>query len=183
MSFRAQSRDLLLLLLTSTALLCHALFRSRRLLLRSRFRRLRLSLRFGGRCFFLWLHFFSRQLGRGKLLSVIGDLRNSHGGKWLPVSGNFFVLFLALVMEDQDFLGSTVADYLTGHKGTRFWTRNLSGAGRNREHVAELYFAILIASLGFQANHISGRHPILLSTGADDRVHSDASVVSRHISS
>ena len=76
------------------------------------------------------------------------------------------------------FLARSSPSDLTGHHRARLGAHNFSGAGRNRQHVAELNFAVFAASLSFKAEHVSGRHSVLLSTSADDRVHTPASVVS-----
>src|SRR5713101_6277982 len=94
------------------------------------------------------------------------------------MSGDLLVLLLALVVEDQNFLAAALVEDFAGHHRSRLWTRNLPLAGRHCQHVRELDLAVCPPSLGFQANHVSGRHSVLLSTSADDRVHTPASVVS-----
>jgi len=49
-------------------------------------------------------------------------------------------------------------------------------AGRDREDFAKLDLAVGAGALAFDSNHIAGRHPVLLATGADNRVHTYASV-------
>src|SRR5216683_8074930 len=94
------------------------------------------------------------------------------------MSRNLLVLFFALVVKDQNFLAAALVEDFAGHQGSRLWTRNLPLAGRHCQHVLELDLAVRPSYLGLQADYISGRHSVLLSTSADDRVHTPASVVS-----
>src|SRR6266566_7063461 len=161
------------LLLLRSALFCRALFGSRSLLLCRRFRSLRFSFRLGS--FLLRLHFFFWELGSGEFLAVKRNLSYSHRGKRLPMSSNLFVLFLFLVVKNQDLLGSAfVQDFSRDQRA--LCPRNLSVARRYRQHITKFDLAVLFTALGFQANHIPGCYPILLSTGANDRVHSLASM-------
>src|SRR6266699_2585922 len=93
------------------------------------------------------------------------------------MSGDLLVLLLALVVEDQNFLAAALIEDFAGHQRSRLWTRNLPLAGRHCQHVRELDLAVRPSCLGLQADYISGRHSVLLSTSADDRVHTPASVV------
>src|SRR5207244_10181091 len=94
-----------------------------------------------------------------------------HRGKRLPMSSNLFVLFLFLVVKNQDLRGSAFVQDFSGDQRA-LCPRNLSVACRHRQHITKFDFAVLFTALGFQANHIPGCYPILLSTGANDRVHS-----------
>src|SRR5450432_3067546 len=177
MSFRTASavRNLLLLLFRR-CLLRHALFLSS--LLRDRLRGLGFSVRFfSSRRVLLHLHRLLWQLRRSERLSVERDLGDPHRRERLAMSGEFLVLLFLLVVEDQDFLGAVVPEDLPGHQRARLRTHNLSRAGRHRQHVAKLNLAVLVARLSLQAKHVPGRHSVLLSTSADDRVHTPASVV------
>jgi hypothetical protein len=57
---------------------------------------------------------------------------------------------------------------------------DLSFFAGNRQH-GELDLSVTVSAGAhfFHSNYISGRHPVLLSTGADDRVHTSASVKCR----
>src|SRR5579859_7522892 len=91
------------------------------------------------------------------------------------MSLQFFVLLLFLVVEDQDLLGSALTQNFASHKRARTRLRNLAVAARYREHIVELDLAV-IRALRFNAQYVPGRHPILFATGANDRVHNNASM-------
>src|SRR5439155_24833757 len=158
------------LLLLRRGFCCRTLFGSLSLLLCRWLCSLRFSFRLGS-SFLLRLHFFFRKLGSGEFLAVKGNLGYPHRGKRLPMSGKFLVLLLFLVVENQNFLGSAfVQDFSRDQRA--LCPRNLSVARRYRQHITKFDLAVLFTALGFQANHIPGCYPILLSTGANDRVHS-----------
>src|SRR5580704_779058 len=123
----------------------------------------------------LHLGFLFRKLRRLETLPIECNLGDAHRGERLSMSTQLLVLFLALVMEDENFLGASLLDDLAAHVRAGLRQANLTIAAGNRQHIAELDFAVCIG-LGLQANHISGRHSVLLSTGADDRVHTYASI-------
>ena len=54
------------------------------------------------------------------------------------------------------------------------WTMPFSA--RDCQDVAELDPSVSAGLQALHTNHIAGRHPVLLATGADDRVHTYASV-------
>src|SRR5262249_35877742 len=93
------------------------------------------------------------------------------------MSPQLLVLLLALVVKDEYLLPATFAKNFAGHQSV-LRSRNLAAAAGNSQHVAKLHSTVLSA-LRFQAKHISGRNPILLSTCANDRVHSFASMPRR----
>src|SRR5580704_6326560 len=116
------------------------------------------------------------QLGCLELLPIKSDLDNPHRGKVLPMPAQLLILLLAFVMEDQDlFLAALLHDF-TGHLRARLGHANLARLGRDRQHVAEFNLAVGAGALAFDPNYIARRHPVLLATGADDRVHTYASV-------
>jgi hypothetical protein len=80
-------------------------------------------------------------------------------------------------VENENLLRATLFDYLPDDASARGRHANLSIASGDRQDVAlaKLNISIFVA-LVFQANNVSGRHTVLLSTGADDRVHTYASV-------
>src|SRR6266567_3960473 len=158
------------LLLLRSALFCCALLGSGCFLLFRGFCHLRFSFRLSS-SFLFRLHFFFRKLGSGEFLTVKSDLGYPHRGKRLPMSRNLLVLLLFLVVKNQDLLGSAfVQDFSRDQRA--LCPRNLSVARRHSQHITKFDLAVLFTALGFQANHIPGCDPILLSTGANDRVHS-----------
>src|ERR1700722_2391294 len=107
----------------------------------------------------------------GKFLSVEGDFGYAHGGIVLTMSAQFFVLLFAFVVKDKDFLLAALFDHIAGHKGSGLWLADLAIAGRKRQHIAKLHLTVAASGLALHPNHIARRHPVLLPTGADDRVH------------
>ena len=145
------------------------------------FRRLRLD--FG--CVFyldrldlLWFCFFLREVGSGEFLAAVGDLGDADRGISLAMSAQFLVLLFAFVMEDQNFCASSLLHHFTGHQCAGFRARDLAGLAGDGQHVVELDLPVGAVALVLQPNHIAGRHPVLFTTGADDRVHTYASVQS-----
>src|SRR5579863_9765864 len=122
----------------------------------------------------LGLHSLLRQFRRAELLPIERNLGDPYRREILPVSTELLVLLLALVMENQNLCAPALFDNLAGHARTRCWHGYLALAAGNRQHVAEFNLAVCV-SLRFQPNHVSGRHPVLFATGADDRVHTHAS--------
>src|SRR5580700_6034680 len=116
------------------------------------------------------------QRRRLEALPVKSNLGNAHGGKRLPVPAQLLVLLLPLVMKNQDFRAATFFHHFANHARWRFRFADLSFAPRHRQHVREVHVAVGSRSQLLHSNHVSGRHPVLLSTGADDRVHTSASV-------
>src|SRR5215472_17589325 len=85
------------------------------------------------------------------------------------MAAQLFVLFLALVMEDEDFRSASFADDLADNASVRLGADLplLTGNCDDRE----FDLAIGAGSDFLHSNHIPGRHPVLLSTSADHRVH------------
>src|SRR5580698_2013058 len=143
------------------------------------------STRLHFRCFhrsLLHLRRLLLQLGSLELLPIECDLDDPHCSVVLPVSAQLLVLFLALVMEDQDLLFAALLHDFAGDLRAILGHADLAGLGRDCQHVAEFNLAVGAGALALHSNHIAGRHPVLLPTGADDRVHTYASVnnVSSH---
>src|SRR5207245_7475851 len=58
------------------------------------------------------------RLVRGlEMLPVEGDLGDAHRGEGLAMSSELLVLLLALVVEDQHFIGASFFDYAAGDAG------------------------------------------------------------------
>src|SRR5690242_11392958 len=152
-------------------------FLCRRLLLGCLFRgscRLRLGFSFHRSGRLLRLRFSYRQLGRAEGLTVIGDLSYPHGGKRLAMSAQLFVLLFPLVMEDQDFFVTAFLDHLSGDARLAGSLAELAFAAAHAQNI-ELNVAVLGAEL-LDPHYVSGRHSILLSTGANHRVHTHSSI-------
>src|SRR5579872_2520825 len=150
----------------SGLLRCSLLFRRRLLGLCCR-------LVFFGRCLHLLrLGFFLRQIGSFEALSAKGDLGNAHGREVLPVPAQLLVLLLALVMEDQDLRAAAFFNDLADHARTRSIV-DLAFFARNCEH-GKLHQAIGAGARLLHSNYVAGRHPVLLATGADNRVHTSS---------
>src|ERR1700681_1579489 len=116
--------------------------------------------------FLLSLH----QLRRFERLPIVSNLGDADSGVVLPVPTQLLVLFLALVMEDKNFVSASLLDNLAGHECLRSRGRNVTRLSRNCEHVAKGHASVLV-SLLFHPDHIAWGDAILLSTCADHRVH------------
>src|SRR5580700_7408856 len=176
-AFVRQVLLLYLLLLRSRLLRC--LFRRSLLLGRALMRRRFCRWCFGlslSRFHLLRLRFLLGQFRSLEALPAKSDLSNAHRGVRLTVSAQLLVLLLALVVEHQDLRAAALFDNLADHAPVPLLAHlAFVEYGDNRKfHQA--------VSAGFQflySNYISGRHPVLLSTGADNRVHTSASVECR----
>src|SRR5580700_4383756 len=176
---------LLFLLLLRSRLLCRGLLRSslflRRTLGRLRFRRRHLGL-WLLRLHLLWLRFFLGQFRSLKALPAKSDFRDAHRCVRLPVPAQLLVLLLALVVEHEDLRAAALFNHLADHARIRLLAGlaglNLACFAGNRQH-GELDLTVSAGDYFLHSNYISGRHPVLLSTGADDRVHTSASVKCR----
>src|ERR1019366_9303185 len=96
-------------------------------------------------------------------------LANLHFRVGLAVPDGFLVLFLALELEDQDLGCPVGADdsarhFAAGNQLAAFFKRCLDG---------KLDFGADVAGQFFDADHITGCYPILLSACLDDRVHAN----------
>src|ERR1035437_6504883 len=94
---------------------------------------------------------------------------NLHFRVGLTVPDGFLVLFLALELEDQNLGCPVGADdgaghFAAGHQFAAFFERCLDG---------KLDFGADLAGQFFDADHITGGYPILLSACLDDRVHAN----------
>src|SRR5215469_550158 len=85
------------------------------------------------------------------------------------MAAQLFVLFLALVMEDEDFRSASFADDLADNASVRLGADLPLFTGNCDDREFDL--AIGAGSDFLHSNHIPGRHPVLLSTSADHRVH------------
>src|SRR5438105_14940012 len=118
-------------------------------------------------------------LGRGFCLgltrlegvAVEDDLCNLHRGKRLAMSGQLLVLLFALVMEYQDFVAAALFHHAsTDARAIALGAANLALLGAHRQHVDKINLAMRGRGL-LDPDHVAGRHPVLLSTCADHRVH------------
>src|SRR5271169_2591224 len=116
------------------------------------------------------------QLGSLEALPIKRNLSDAYGGEGLPVSAQFLVLLLAFVMENQNFRAASFFHQFTDDTRARLRLADLAFAARHRQNLGELHLAIGARSQLLHSNHISGRHPVLLAAGADNRVHTSASV-------
>src|SRR5215831_15791778 len=111
-----------------------------------------------------------RQIRSSELLTVKGDLSDAHRRKRLAMSKDLLVLLLAFEVEDQDLVRASRIHYFAAYH------RSLAGAdvtflAGNGEHVVELNrFALAFGQLLY-FHYISRSNPILLSPGANHRVH------------
>src|SRR4051812_7435915 len=138
--------------------------------------RLRVVLLCRSFCYLLRLRFFLRQVRSLEALSAESDLRNADGRKCLPVSAKLLVLLFAFVVENQDFCAAAFSYHLANDARVRL-VPDLSFFAGNR-HYWKLNLTVGPVQF-LDSNHIAGRHPVLLSTGADNRVHTSASVKCR----
>src|SRR5438445_4103757 len=124
----------------------------------------------------LGLRYFLFQRGGGEGLAVKRNLGDTHRGERLTMSPQALVLLLALVMENQNFLVSAFFHHLADHARFRLRPGDLTLAAGYGQHVAKFDGTVRSSARFFYSNHIAGRHPVLLATGADDRVHTYASI-------
>src|SRR5579859_804670 len=83
---------------------------------------------------------------------------------------NLLVLLLALEVEDQDLVGASGLHHLSADHGACARADGAFLAG-NRQNVIELDGVAIAGRELLNFDHVSGRNPILLSSGANDRVH------------
>ena len=105
------------------------------------------------------------------MLAVEGDLGDAHRGEGLAMSSELLVLLLALVVEDQHFIGAAFFDHATGDARLAAGTGDLAIAGAYSQHVTKSDGAAGGGGLlGFlHTNNVAGRNPILFPASADDR--------------
>ena len=92
------------------------------------------------------------------------------------MSAQLLVLLLALVVENQNLRAASLFHQLADHSRSRLRFADLAFSARHRQYFGELHLAIGARSQLLHSNHVSGRHPVLLASGADNRVHTSASV-------
>src|SRR5437660_8887921 len=124
----------------------------------------------------LRLRFLLRQIRSLEALPAKSDLGDAHRRKRLPVSAQLLVLLFALEVENENLCAAALA-YDFANNASVSLTADLSFFAGNRHH----WKLNLTVGPGqfLDSNHIAGRHPVLLSTGADNRVHTSASVKCR----
>jgi hypothetical protein len=111
-----------------------------------------------------------RQIWSRELLTVESDLGNAHGGKGLAMSKDLLVLLFALEMEDQDFVGPSRLHYLAAHPRASA-EADLAFLAGNGQNVIELDFVPMACGQFLDFHYVSGSNAILLSPGANHRVH------------
>src|SRR5215471_10069177 len=138
--------------------------------------RLCLGLLFGGRLHLFRLRFLLRKIGSLKTLPAERDLGDTDRSKRLPMSPKLLVLLLPFVVEDDDLRAAAFAQDLTDNTRVGL-IADLPFFPGDGDH-GELHLPVSAVDL-FHSNHIARRHPVLLPTGADNRVHTSASVKCR----
>src|SRR5579862_5557057 len=128
--------------------------------------------------YLLRLRFLLGKVGSFEALSANGDLGDAHGGEGLAMAAQFLVLLLALVVEDQDFRTAALLDDLADYARVGLLA-DLTGLAGYGQHIGELHLAIGAGAQFLDSNHIARRHPVLLATGADNRVHKPSSIECR----
>src|SRR5437879_5048146 len=126
------------------------------------------------------LGLFRLRLVRGlEMLAVEGDLGDAHRGEGLAMSSELLVLLLALVVEDQHFIGAAFFNHAAGDASFAAGAGDLAIASAHGQHVVESDGAaggrLLLAFL--HTNNVAGRNPILFPASADNRVHSSSECV------
>src|SRR5215469_9193395 len=125
---------------------------------------------FGGcRLYPLGLRFLLRKFRGFKALSAKRDLPDAHGRVRLPMPAQLLVLFLALVVEDQDLCAAPFFHHFAHHARVRL-IADLPFFARHGHH-GEFHLTVAAGPHFLHPDHIARRHPVLLPTGADNRVH------------
>src|SRR5207248_8076385 len=114
-----------------------------------------------------------RLVGGLEMLAVEGDLGDAHRGERLAMSSELLILLLALVVEDQHFIGAAFFDHAAGYASFAAGAGDLAIASAHGQHVIESDGAAGGRRLlGFlHTNNVARRNPILFPASADDRVH------------
>src|SRR5260370_5330583 len=128
------------------------------------------------RCGLLHLRLLLFQLRGLKALPVKSNLRDAHSAERLPVPAQLLILLLALVVENQNLRSAAFFHEFADDPRSRFWLSDLTFSTRHSQYLRELHLAIGACGQLLHSNHIPGRHPVLLPAGADNRVHTFASV-------
>jgi hypothetical protein len=126
-----------------------------------------------GRLYLLRLCFFLGKVGGLEALPAKSDFGDADGSEVLTMSTKLLVLLFALVMEDQDLGAASLFDDLADYAGIGLISDLTFFAGNG--DYGELDLSVGSGEL-LDANDVSGRYPVLLSTCADHRVHTFASV-------
>src|SRR5712691_8470651 len=79
-------------------------------------------------------------------------------------------------MEDQDLIVTAFLNHLADYARLRLRPGDFTLGTRDCQHIAELQLPISASARFFHSNYVPGGHPVLLPTGADDRVHTYASI-------
>src|SRR5580658_1915295 len=124
----------------------------------------------------LHLGLLLHQLRSLEALPVKSNLSDAHGSVGLPMSAQLLVLLLALVVENQNLRATAFFHQLADNPRSRFRLPDLTFSTGHSQNLRELDLAIGARGQFLHSNHISGRHPVLLAAGADNRVHTSASV-------
>jgi hypothetical protein len=90
------------------------------------------------------------------------------------MSAQLLVLLLTLEMEDENLIAASIAQDLPNDASVGSGISAQAIIAAHGEHVAELECIALGRKL-LNVDDVPGRDAILLSPGADDRVHSNAS--------
>src|SRR5262245_32240055 len=95
------------------------------------------------------------------------NLADLHFGEALAMSDGLLVLLLALELEDDDFVGTVAAHNGGGYPaaGDEF-AAVLDGC-----LYGKFYFAAHVPGQLFNADHVTGRNPVLFTACFDNRVH------------
>ena len=109
-----------------------------------------------------------------KALSVDGDLGDLHGGERLPVSLQLLVLLLALVVEDQNLCRHDLRLAPGPSLARRRACATCPSSDETARTSLNSNLVVLDRRQFLDPNHIAGCDAILLSPGADDRVHNSS---------
>src|SRR5262249_36529250 len=96
---------------------------------------------------------------------------DAYRSKRLAMAKDFFVLLLALEVEDQDLIAASGFHYLAADHSALAGA-DLAFLTGNCEHIVELNGIAFSGGQLLYLNDISGSHSILLPPGANHRVHS-----------
>src|SRR5579863_9595622 len=149
-----------------SCLLARALFS-----LRCGFVRLRLCFHLLGLRCLLW------KIRSLEALAAKSDFSDPHSGVRLPMPAQFLVLLLALVMENQNLRTAAFFDNRADDPRVRLISDLTFFTGDRND--GEFHLTVRSGSDLLHPNHIARRHPVLLPTGADNRVHTSASIKCR----
>src|SRR5271167_2761990 len=107
---------------------------------------------------------------RFQRLSIHANTGDLHRGVVLPMSLPLLVLLLALVVEHQHLVAAVMLHHFAGYERRR-GLGNLARSRTHSQHIVKLHvFAAGLRQL-LDLDYVSGCDAILLSPGADHRVH------------